>query len=192
HHQHLPQHIHWITLDTTTTHTDTQPITDAERVRPLRADDLAYVIYTSGSTGIPKGVAVTHRGLADCTAEHRDTLCIEPSSRVLHSSSPSFDVSILELLAALCTGATMVIAPSDVNGGDDLGELLARERVSHALLTPSVLSTVDPTRTPLPDLRYLAVGGENFGAELVERWSRDRAVFNGYGLSETTIAASLT
>ncbi|MGQ4620089.1 AMP-binding protein, partial [Nocardia sp. R7R-8] len=118
-------------------------------------------------------------------------MCVETSSRVLHSASPSFDVAILELLTALGTGATMVIAPSDVNGGAELGDLLARERISHALLTPSVLSTIDHTRTPLPDLRYLLVGGEGYGTELVERWSRGRAVFNGYGPSETTIAATL-
>ena len=40
---------------------DSAPVTDADRLAPLRADNLAYVIYTSGSTGRPKGVLVPHR-----------------------------------------------------------------------------------------------------------------------------------
>ncbi|MFR9774418.1 AMP-binding protein, partial [Nocardia sp. SC052] len=170
----------------------TPPITDKDRVRPLRVDDIAYVIYTSGSTGLPKGVAVTHRGLASCVAQHRDLACIESASRVLHAASPSFDLAILEMLSALSgAGSAMVIAPSSVQGGDDLGELLVRQRVSHAFLTPSVLSTLDRTRLPLPDLRCLLIGGEGLGAELVERWSGDRDILNGYGPAEATIAATL-
>ena len=41
------------------------PVTDADRVAPVRPDNTAYVIYTSGSTGRPKGVAVTHRAIVN-------------------------------------------------------------------------------------------------------------------------------
>ncbi|MGC5165172.1 AMP-binding protein, partial [Rhodococcus sp. DT1] len=36
------------------------PVSDAERISPLRPSNTAYVIFTSGSTGRPKGVAVSH------------------------------------------------------------------------------------------------------------------------------------
>ncbi|WP_433684054.1 amino acid adenylation domain-containing protein [Nocardia sp. CA-119907] len=170
---------------------DSRPITDSDRVRPLRIDDIAYVIYTSGSTGLPKGVAVTHRGLGNCAAEHRVAMGVEPSSRALHLASPSFDVSVLELLIPLAAGAAMVIAPNDIYGGDELAELLDSEHISHLLISPSVLSTIDHTRWPLPDLKYLMVGGEDYGSELVERWGGDRVVLNEYGPTETTIAATL-
>ncbi|MEV0299415.1 condensation domain-containing protein, partial [Nocardia sp. NPDC050710] len=171
---------------------DSRPVTDSDRVRPLRIDDIAYVIYTSGSTGLPKGVAVTHRGLGNCAAEHRAAMGIEPGSRALHLASPSFDVSVLELLLPLPAGAAMVIAPNDVYGGDELAALLDREHISHLLITPSALSTIDDTRWPLPDLKYLMVGGEDYGSELVQRWGGDRIVLNEYGPTETTISATLS
>ncbi|MGW4354602.1 amino acid adenylation domain-containing protein, partial [Nocardia sp. NPDC004582] len=187
----LPADIDWLTADHLDAGDD-RAITDADRVRPLRADDIAYVIYTSGSTGLPKGVAVTHRGLHTCAAEHRAALSIESSSRTLHLASPSFDVSVLELLLALSAGATLVVAPGDSFGGDELAELLDREHVSHACMTPSTLSTIDHTRWPLPDLGQLVVGGEDYGPELVERWSGTRRLCNEYGPTETTIAVTLT
>ncbi|WP_431950608.1 amino acid adenylation domain-containing protein [Nocardia lijiangensis] len=188
----LPDDIDWL-IPEDLDEAEDRPVTDDDRARPLRVDDIAYVIYTSGSTGLPKGVAVTHRGLANCATEHRDSLSIESDSRIAHLASPSFDVSVLELLFALCAGATMVIAPSPVFGGDELGELLDREHVSHVMITPTALSTIDRTRWPLPDLRYLLVGGEGYGTELVERWSGDRrSIFNEYGPTEATIAVTLT
>ncbi|MEU6582444.1 amino acid adenylation domain-containing protein [Nocardia sp. NPDC046763] len=193
----LPDEIDWLTPDDldradNVEVADDRPITDSERIRPLRIDDIAYVIYTSGSTGLPKGVAVTHRGLYNCAAEHRDALSIESDSRTLHMASPSFDVSVLELLLPLGAGATMVIAPSDIHGGDELADLIARERVSHVLMTPSTLSTIDHTRWSLPELTHLIVGGEDYGTEVVQRWGDSRAMFNEYGPTETTIAATLS
>ncbi|WP_197285129.1 AMP-binding protein, partial [Sciscionella sediminilitoris] len=48
---------------------------------PLPA--LAYVIYTSGSTGVPKGVGVTHAGLAGVFAEHIERFGAGPADRLL-------------------------------------------------------------------------------------------------------------
>ncbi|MCK8675775.1 AMP-binding protein, partial [Rhodococcus sp. HM1] len=51
--------------DAVTTDLSTAPITDEERIVPLRPEHTAYVIFTSGSTGRPKGVAVPHRAVAN-------------------------------------------------------------------------------------------------------------------------------
>ncbi|WP_280264916.1 non-ribosomal peptide synthetase [Nocardia wallacei] len=184
----LPDGVEWLPISEGA---DGRPVTDADRRRPLSADDVAYVIYTSGSTGVPKGVAVTHRGLANFAAAQRDRFGVESESRTLHFASPSFDASVLEMLLAWCAGATMVIAPADVYGGDELAELLERERVSHAFLTPAALASVDP-RWRLPRLRSLVVGGEAVAAELVQRWAPGRAMFNAYGPSEATVAPVLS
>ncbi|MBB5918301.1 amino acid adenylation domain-containing protein [Nocardia transvalensis] len=187
----LPEGVEWLSVADLFA-SCAAPITDAERVRPLTADDLAYVIYTSGSTGVPKGVAVTHRGLANFAAEQRDRYGVEPVSRTLHFASPSFDASVLELLMALCAGATMTVAATDIYGGDDLAGLLERERITHAFITPAALASIDATRWPLPQLRTLVVGGEAFGPELVAAWATEHAMFNAYGPSEATVAPALS
>ncbi|QBS42866.1 non-ribosomal peptide synthetase [Nocardia sp. CS682] len=164
------------------------PISYTDRVRPLDERHPAYVIYTSGSTGRPKGVVVTHTGLAGLVAAERDHYGVTADSRVLHVCSPNFDVSVLELLLAFSTGATLVIAPPSVFGGYELADLLRRERVTHMLITPGALESVDPTG--LDDLRVVVVAGDKFGPELVGRWAADREFYNGYGPTEASILAT--
>ncbi|MEV5649231.1 amino acid adenylation domain-containing protein [Nocardia sp. NPDC052254] len=166
-----------------------EPVTDSERVRPLTVRHPAYVIYTSGSTGQPKGVVVTHAGLGGLVSAEREHYGVEPDSRVLHVCSPNFDVSVLELLLAFSSGATLVVSPPDVFGGAELAELIGRERVSHMLITPAALESVDPAG--LRDLRSVIVAGDKFGPELVGRWAVEgRDFHNGYGPTEATILAT--
>ncbi|WP_405497091.1 non-ribosomal peptide synthase/polyketide synthase [Nocardia sp. NBC_00511] len=169
-----------------------EPIRDSDRTRPLRIDEVAYVIYTSGSTGVPKGVAVTHRGVFNCAEVQRVRFGIGSGSRTTHLASPSFDVAVLELLLAWCGGATMVIVPTDIYGGDDLAELIDTQRVTHVIITPAALASIDADRWPLPRLHTLIVGGEAFDRELVEQWSRGHDIVNGYGPSEATIATTFS
>ncbi|WP_330183508.1 amino acid adenylation domain-containing protein [Nocardia sp. NBC_01503] len=167
------------------------PITDADRVRPLRLSHPAYVMYTSGSTGIPKAATITHGGLADVLVTQAQRCDSDPQARVLAVASPGFDASIWELLLALGSGATLVIAPAWAYAGDALLDLLERERVTHAMLTPRVLATLtDPER--LPELCLLATAGETCPPELVELWSAGRCFVNVYGPTEATIWASVT
>ncbi|MGK8467309.1 amino acid adenylation domain-containing protein [Nocardia cyriacigeorgica] len=166
------------------------PISYADRVRPLDERHPAYVIYTSGSTGRPKGVVVTHTGLAGLVAAEREHYGVTEDSRVLHVCSPNFDVSVLELLLAFTSGATLVIAPPSVFGGFELADLLRREQVTHMLITPGALESVDPAG--LDDLEVVVVAGDKFGPELVGRWAGEHAFFNGYGPTEATILATST
>ena len=167
-------------------------ITDADRLRTAWTSDLAYLIYTSGSTGTPKGVAVTHTGLSNFADELRDRMKVDRDSRTMHFASPSFDAAVLDLLLAIGSGATMVITPPDVYGGDELAALMDRERVTHTFMTPAALATIDRERWPLPHLAAIMVGGEALGPELVHRWGADRMMFNGYGPTETTIVATIS
>ncbi|WP_433665148.1 amino acid adenylation domain-containing protein [Nocardia sp. CA-128927] len=195
----LPGQVEWLVIDSDTTlrsleRHSTEPITNADRVRQLRAEHPAWVIYTSGSTGVPKGVVATQAGLAGFCEEQRTHYGVTSTARTLHFSSPSFDASMLELLLALGGAATMVVVAPTVFGGDDLAELLRRERVTHAFITPAALASIDPAG--LDDLGVVAVGGEAWPPDLVRRWILPvsggvRALFNVYGPTETTIVVNI-
>ncbi|MEU4837045.1 amino acid adenylation domain-containing protein [Nocardia testacea] len=193
HRERLPQQVHPLILDDPGTQREyesaaTGPVTDADRVRPLRPADLAYLTYTSGSTGLPKGVQVTHTGLANLIADRGDTYGIDADARVSYALSPSFDASQEQFLTCFAAGATLVIVPPDVIGGEPLTRLLAEERVTHLTLTPAVLATVDPE--PLTELRVVVVGGDVCPPHVIERWTGPWSMYNEYGPTETTITAA--
>ncbi|WP_433195706.1 amino acid adenylation domain-containing protein [Nocardia sp. CA-107356] len=189
----LPDDVEWLALDDAETDAlcagrSAAPLSDADRIAPLRLHHPAYVIYTSGSTGMPKGVTVTHAGLGGLVDHAVGLYRLEPKHRFLHICSPSFDPSVLEWLVALSVGATCVIVPSNVIGGHELGDLLRVEQVTHAIITPAVLGTVDPAG--LDRLEMVSVGGDVTTSELLGKWQPGRRYYNGYGPTETTIISS--
>ncbi|WP_156428048.1 non-ribosomal peptide synthetase, partial [Mycobacterium sp. GA-1999] len=161
------------------------PITDADRLAALEVNNTAYVIFTSGSTGAPKGVAVGHAGLLGWAAAQRELFGLSADARVLMVASPTFDASIGELLLAVESRAALVVAPPGVYAGEALTALLQDKQVGAAILTPTVLSSLDRAR--LDGLDTLVAVGEACLEELVTAWAPGRRMFNGYGPTETTI-----
>ncbi len=160
------------------------PITDADRLAPLRVDTTAYVMFTSGSTGAPKGVAVSHAGLLGAGALG-EVFGLDADSRLLLLAAPTFDVSVGELLLAVGSGAALVVAPPEAYAGEALTTLLQRQQVSAAVFTPTVLSSLD--RAPLDGVDTLLTIGEALPGELAATWAPGRQMFNTYGPTETTI-----
>ncbi|MGV9869927.1 amino acid adenylation domain-containing protein, partial [Rhodococcus koreensis] len=191
----LPGDVEWIELhdrnveDTLSDRIDT-PVGDADRPRPLRWDHPAYLIYTSGSTGVPKGVAVPHRGIANLIAAQIEGLDVPPTARVAQFASPSFDAALFELLAAAGSGARVVIVPPAVVGGTDLERVLTEHQVTHAVLTPTTLATLEPGG--VPTLSHLTVAGEACPPEVPLTWAAGRRVVNAYGPTEATIMSTIS
>ncbi|PTH83159.1 non-ribosomal peptide synthetase, partial [Streptomyces sp. A244] len=166
---------------------DTFPTTPAEgRSLP---DQLAYIIYTSGSTGRPKGVHVPHRGVTTLAEAMRPLLQAGPGDRVLAFASFSFDASVWEVVMALPTGATLVVAErQDRTPPERLTSMMRRTAVGLAFMTPTLLGVLSPD--DLPDLAAVLVGGERVEAALTARWRRRLKLLNVYGPTETTIATT--
>ncbi|KAM3115391.1 amino acid adenylation domain-containing protein [Phormidesmis sp. 146-33] len=153
-------------------------------------DHLAYVIYTSGSTGQPKGVLLTHRGLANLSQAQQQTFRLSSDSRILQFASFNFDASVWELVMAWRSGATLYLGRSDQRlPGSPLQQFLQTHAITHATLPPSALAALSPSN--LPALHTLIVAGETCPAALVSTWAVGRQFFNAYGPTETTVCATV-
>jgi surfactin family lipopeptide synthetase A len=155
-------------------------------------DNLAYVIYTSGSTGTPKGVLITHRNLVHST-QARLSYYTAPNSRFLLLSSFAYDSSLAGIFGTLCQGGTLVLCPGTVREClPELGQVIARHKISELLCVPSVYSFLLEQARPaqLATLRTVIVAGESCAPELIERHYKllpHTTLFNEYGPTEASI-----
>nr|UNQ78295.1 non-ribosomal peptide synthetase [Microbispora sp.] len=163
---------------------------EGDRVGPLGVDNAAYVIYTSGSTGVPKGVVVSHAGLASLSVMQMERFGVSAGSRVLQFASMSFDAAVWELCMAVVSGASLVVAPAEELSADRLGELCARQGVTHMTLPPALVSVMSPE--DFPGGGVLVVAGEECPREVAVRWSAGRSMFNAYGPTESTVCATVS
>ncbi|MGK7872420.1 MAG: amino acid adenylation domain-containing protein [Xenococcaceae cyanobacterium] len=174
--------------------TDWQSIAQQIGTNPVsgvRAENLVYVVYTSGSTGKPKGILMEHRSLCNLIEAMVRTLNVGTDSRILQLMSLSFDPSILEIFAALRTGATLCLARQDsLLPVLPLSQLLRDQAITTAIFPPSVLALLPEEE--LSGLETVITGAEPFSAELVARWAPGRHFFNIYAPSEVAIVATTT
>ncbi|MEV0359333.1 non-ribosomal peptide synthase/polyketide synthase [Nocardia sp. NPDC050697] len=175
-------------------YTDT-PVTDADRLRPLRPEHAAYLIFTSGSTGRPKGVTVTHAGLAAQIAWIGAEYALDAADAVLFKTPATFDVSVWELFAPLTRGARVVVAAHD--GHRDAGYLaatIAEHGITATSFVPSMLTAfaeAAPAGT-LGSLRLVLVAGEAMTGAAAAAFGAvsTAALHNLYGPTEFTVHAT--
>ena len=141
------------------------PVSDVDRVAPLRSGNTAYVIFTSGSTGRPKGVSVSHAAIVNRLAWMQDEYGLDSSDVVLQKTPVSFDVSVWELFVPLAVGARLVVATHD--GHRDPGYLasvVAAESVSMVSFVPSMLEVFVDQLVDASEATISRLGGGGLGS----------------------------
>ncbi|MFD3834498.1 amino acid adenylation domain-containing protein, partial [Streptomyces sp. NPDC058621] len=160
-------------------------------------DHVAYVIYTSGSTGRPKGVAITHGSLANYVATVPARVGFGTSGdRYALLQAQATDLGNTMVFASLTTGGELhVLDEGAVTDPAAVSRYLAEHRIDHLKAVPShlaALGTADGLAEVLP-AKSLVLGGEAARSawvlDLLEA-AGDRAVFNHYGPTETTIGVA--
>ncbi|MGW6056039.1 amino acid adenylation domain-containing protein [Streptomyces sp. NPDC055189] len=165
----------------------------------LTADHPAYVVYTSGSTGQPKGVMVTHGGLANLLAFYRTEVIATAERnrdgrrcRMALTASLAFDTSVVALLWQAVGHELHLIGDDTRRDPAAMARYLDRRGIDALDVMPSYVEELihqgmlDPDRTPPA---VVMTGAETVGEKL---WARIRetegsTVYNIYGQTETTV-----
>jgi amino acid adenylation domain-containing protein len=149
------------------------------------------VIFTSGSTNLPKGVAVQHGAVVASTLGRYS---VYPSDRMTYlvCAPPTVDSYVAGLYFTLSTGGRVVLPTTEeILDPELLGELVARERVSHVDALPSQYATLlSYHAAELEHVRCVILGGDVLPYALAREHLEvlpGAALFNEYGPTEATV-----
>ncbi|MEU1849976.1 amino acid adenylation domain-containing protein [Streptomyces sp. NPDC019990] len=150
---------------------------DADVTLPdVGPDDPAYVIFTSGSTGRPKGVVIRHGGILNNLADLAERLRLGPDDRVLTVSSPSFDMSVFELLGVPSFGGAAVVIDQELaRDPAHWEEMATRHAVTVWNSAPALLELFlghleSGSAQEVPPLRIAVLGGDWVSLKAPARW----------------------
>ncbi|MER6449212.1 non-ribosomal peptide synthetase [Streptomyces venezuelae] len=149
-----------------------------------------YAVLTSGSTGRPKAVAVAESSLSVALDWYRAETGLGPGDRQSLLIGVAFDPHLLELWAALTSGAALVPAPDDTRWDSRvLTDWWRDTALTHAVAaTPTVEPLLDRPWPQDLKLRHLVVGGDRMrrrpGTDVTA------TVHNAYGPAEATVVTT--
>lgn len=170
----------------------TQEVPFAKRPR----HKIAYVMFTSGSTGEPKGVVVSRHALASYVDWIKDAFAITPLDRVSQQPNLAFDISMTDIYAALCFGASLHPVASDYDRMMP-AQFVKQRRITVWNSTPSAISSMmrarQLTAESFESVRLVNFCGEPLFPEQVQAVlaaQPEATVHNTYGPTEATVAVT--
>ncbi len=166
--------------------TVSQPVENPDSIN--KPTDLAYIIYTSGTTGQPKGVMVEHKNVAHLVTAQTTFWDIGKTTKCLMFITYVFDASVSELFPALLGGMTLYLCSEAERNAPAIAQLIQREGIEMATLSPAILKLL--VDTELPSLRLLVTGGESPSLDFMDHFSQYSSVVNAYGPTEITVCAT--
>jgi amino acid adenylation domain-containing protein len=169
----------------------------AERPAEPSADpagQAAYLMYTSGTTGRPKGVLITHRGVARhvCGVEY---VQLDGETKMLQAGAIGFDMATSELWGALLNGGCLHIVDREtLLDAAELGRFLAAHETNTAVLPTSLFAQLAEEDPGLfRPLRQLVVGGDALlprHARRVRQACPELRLINAYGPTENAAVST--
>lgn len=150
----------------------------------LTSEDLAYLIYTSGTSGRPKGVLLSHDGIASLRENFHTGRSLGAGDKVLQFFSTLFDAHIAETAASLLSGACLyILNEEEQRDMEAIQSILDNEEINAVFLPTSIARLLD-----LNKLRMVVTAGSASSQQLVERFNGN--YYNEYGPSEATVLAT--
>lgn len=172
-------------------------VESADIVKP---NQVAYAIYTSGSTGKPKGVLVAHESIAAHALTIQREYGLGPGERVLQSASLSFDVATEQIISALVSGSTLVLAGDEAWDAHEFCRRVASLGITFISVTSAFWQQIlqecidAPEEVDLGQLRLTVIGGDSISGEDLRRWQstplKSVQLIHAYGPTETTVTAT--
>jgi amino acid adenylation domain-containing protein len=158
-------------------------------------NDIIHIIYTSGSTGEPKGVFTRHRNQLHFVRRFSQFIHINPDDRFAYYFSIGFSAHAMPFLGILLNGGTLCIYDLKKRGFQGLAGFFKEEKITLALMIPSVLRhfrvTLDKNFR-FPKLRVLLVGGEtlyfNDVKLILPHLGKNAEIINIYASTEAYLA----
>ena len=159
---------------------------------PPPAGDALLMLTTSGSTGVPKVVPLPAQAVDAFAAWATRAFGMTPECRVLSYAPLNFDLSLLDVWAALAAGATSVLVdPADATDPAALARTLAEGSVGVVQSVPMtfrLLAEAHGGVAQFPEVSHVLLTGEAAPAAVLAQLPRlfpNARFHNVYGCTET-------